>query len=435
MDSLQSIKTQLISQINALQLNQPHHIAVCSAQTECEVDLLGWLKAQPHYPQFYFQLQQTAQCFATLGAIRTFQHLDAAQDFVNQHNLSLFGGIQFYGQTTFFLPQLVLAQRDNQIQVTVFIDQDDFIHNKDKALQVLKTFEKTTALLPLQTQADLIEQQANPMQWANWVEKALTQIHEKTVTKLVLANKSTFALNQPLNAKDFLAQSEIYNKGCYHFLFAQGDKTSFLGSSPERLYARHERHLTTEALAGTAPMNEDHESNRQQADWLLSDKKNIHENQLVADGICANLAPFTKHIEIGHLGVKQLRQVQHLHREITALLTDNCTDLNCLQAIHPTAAVAGLPQQKAKTLLQQIEHYDRSWYAGTLGFFNQQQAEFCVAIRSAFVEADKIHVFAGAGIVEGSVPLLEWQEIERKAAGLISLLKITESENGEQKCQ
>ena len=435
MDSLQLLKTQLINQINALQLNQSHHIAVCSTQAECDVDLLSWLKAQPHYPQFYFQLQQTTQCFATLGVVRTFQHLDAAQDFVNQHNLPLFGGIQFYGQTTFFLPQLVLEQRDNQIQVTVFIDQDDFIHNKDKALQVLKTFEKTTALLPLQSQADLIEQQANPTQWANWVEKALAQIHENAVTKLVLANKSTFALNQPLNAKDFLAKSEIYNKGCYHFLFAQDDKTSFLGSSPERLYARHERHLKTEALAGTAPMSEDHESNRQQADWLLADQKNIHENQLVADGICANLAPFTKHIEIGHLGIKQLRQVQHLHREITALLTDNCTDLNCLQAIHPTAAVAGLPQQKAKTLLQQIEHYDRSWYAGTLGFFNQQQAEFCVAIRSAFVEADKIHVFAGAGIVEGSVPLLEWQEIERKAAGLISLLKITKSENGEQKCQ
>lgn len=281
----------------------------------------------------------------------------------------------------------------------------------------------------------MIEQQANPAQWANWVEKALAQIHEKTVTKLVLANKSTFALNQPLNDKDFLAQSEIYNKGCYHFLFAQDDKTSFLGSSPERLYARHERHLKTEALAGTAPMSEDHEANRNQADWLLNDKKNIHENQLVADGICANLAPFTQHIEVGKLGIKQLRQVQHLRREITALLTENCTDLNCLQAIHPTAAVAGLPQQKAKALLQQIEHYDRSWYAGTLGFFNQQQAEFCVAIRSAFVEADKIHVFSGAGIVEGSVPLLEWQEIERKAAGLISLLKITKSENGEQKCQ
>ena len=70
MDSLQSIKTQLISQINALQLNQPHHVAVCSAQAECAVDLLGWLKAQPHYPQFYFQLQQATQCSATVS-VRT----------------------------------------------------------------------------------------------------------------------------------------------------------------------------------------------------------------------------------------------------------------------------------------------------------------------------------------------------------------------------
>lgn len=53
----------------------------------------------------------------------------------------------------------------------------------------------------------------------------------------------------------------------------------------------------------------------------------------------------------------------------------------------------------------------------------QQQAEFCVAIRSAFIEQNKIRVFAGAGIVEGSIPLLEWQEIERKALGLISLLQ------------
>ena len=86
-------------------------------------------------------------------------------------------------------------------------------------------------------------------------------------------------------------------------------------------------------------------------------------------------------------------------------------------------------------LLRQIENYDRGWYAGTLGFFDHQQAEFCVTIRSAQLEENKIRIFAGAGIVEGSVPLLEWHEIERKAAGLISLLQITESKNGEKKCQ
>ena len=38
-----------------------------------------------------------------------------------------------------------------------------------------------------------------------------------------------------------------------------------------------------------------------------------------------------------------------------------------------------------------------------------------------FIEENQVRVFAGAGIVEGSQPVEEWLEIERKAAGLISL--------------
>ncbi|MDU3901371.1 MAG: chorismate-binding protein, partial [Haemophilus haemolyticus] len=48
----------------------------------------------------------------------------------------------------------------------------------------------------------------------------------------------------------------------------------------------------------------------------------------------------------------------------------------------------------------------------------------------AFIEGHRIRVFAGAGIVAGSQPLEEWKEIERKAAGLISLFA-EENDNGE----
>ena len=92
-----------------------------------------------------------------------------------------------------------------------------------------------------------------------------------------------------------------------------------------------------------------------------------------------------------------------------------------LKAIHPTAAVSGLPQQQAKKALAEIETFDRRWYAGTLGVMSQNLSEFCVTIRSAFIEENQVRVFAGAGIVEGSQPVEEWLEIERKAAGLISL--------------
>ncbi|WP_109078125.1 isochorismate synthase [Aggregatibacter kilianii] len=434
MDSLQSIKTQLISQINELPLEQ-NAISVCSAQTECTVNLLSWLKAQPHYPQYYFKCQQSEQAFAALGEVRVFDQLSAAQHFVEQFDLSLFGGMKFNGDTYFFLPRLLLEQTQHRLTVKVFIDHANLTESKRLALDTLKTLEKMTALSTVQSQPTLAHQQADQPRWQHWVEQALAQIRSGYVGKLVLANETTFRLSAPLNAQDFLAQSEAHNHGCYHFLLAQHPNSVFLGSTPERLYARHERNLTTEALAGTALMTDDPQQNQQQAQWLLQDAKNIHENQLVAEGICANLSAFAKQIQLSEVGLKQLRRVQHLRREITALLTENCTDLDCLKAIHPTAAVAGLPQQSARTLLAQIENYDRSWYAGTLGFFNQARAEFCVTIRSAFIEADKIRVFAGAGIVEGSVPLLEWQEIERKATGLISLLQITESKNGEKKCQ
>ena len=49
---------------------------------------------------------------------------------------------------------------------------------------------------------------------------------------------------------------------------------------------------------------------------------------------------------------------------------------------------------------------------------NQHLSEFCVTIRSAFIEENQVRVFAGAGIVEGSQSCRRVVEIERKAAGL-----------------
>ncbi|EJS90846.1 menaquinone-specific isochorismate synthase [Pasteurella multocida subsp. multocida str. Anand1_buffalo] len=69
--------------------------------------------------------------------------------------------------------------------------------------------------------------------------------------------------------------------------------------------------------------------------------------------------------------------------------------------MHPTAAVAGLPQLEAKQALRKLENFDRTWYAGTLGVMGPAYADFCVTIRSAFIEQaendSQLCVFAGAG--------------------------------------
>ncbi|HBO37064.1 MAG TPA: isochorismate synthase [Pasteurellaceae bacterium] len=431
MDSLQSLYLQLSQQLNAYRPEDRSLITALQAESALHADLLAWLKAQPSYPQFYLHLREGEQKWGAIGEVLSFTDTNHAQDFVRQQQLPLLGGLTFDKQADFFLPRVLLQQSKQSLRATIFIDnRQDPETEKQAVLAVLKTFTNLTALEPIRQPVRFISQQAEQQQWCNWVEQALKKIQQGELSKVVLANESRFETENPLNGCDFLAESERQNTGCYHFLFARNAERTFLGSTPERLYLRRKQRLETEALAGTAMMNGDAQQNQAAGDWLLHDEKNVHENWLVAEGICRQLNQYADNIEIAALELKKLRQLQHLRRKILVELNPNCEDKDCLAAIHPTAAVSGLPPQAAMQFLQNTENFDRTWYAGTLGIIQPDQAEFCVTIRSAIIERNKITVFAGAGIVEGSVPLLEWQEIERKALGLVSLLN-TKVENTE----
>lgn len=425
---MEKLRSSLIAQIKAHQpQNQPQQVSQFQGKLPISINLLAWLKAQDCYPQFYLRFRDQAQSLAAIGKVRCFSDADLAQQFIAQHEkpIVLVGGLTFAKQAQFWLPRLALQLDAQGLNLTLYFDNQQPREAEIAAcVEALKLLEKSTALEPIQQQVYPLQQAAAQQLWCDWVKQALQQIEQGCFTKVVLANESQFATAQSLNAKDFLAESERQNSGCYHFLLAENAEQSFVGSTPERLYARQLNQLQTEALAGTAMVGEDESQNQQQGEWLLNDPKNDHENMLVVQDICGNLAPYVSRFDVNKVELKKLRRVQHLRRGIGAKLVENAGDAACLKAIHPTAAVSGLPQQSAVQFLQKTENFDRSWYAGTLGLMSKNSAEFCVTIRSAFIEPNKIRVFAGAGIVAGSVPLLEWQEIERKASGLISLLKV-----------
>lgn len=384
---------------------------------------LSWLKGQSHYPQFYWRTREQQKVYLSIGKVRSFSDLLSANQFTQQYNLSVVGGVKFNGQAQFYLPRLLLIQDQDCVTVSIIIDnQLDFAMQKKEIETLLQYFEKVATLSAINQPLQMLSQAAQCSEWQDWVVRALQAIEQGEFRKVVLANASYFAVDK-LNGKDLLAESERQNTGCYHFLWAENADNVFLGSTPERLYWRQGTHLYTEALAGTAAMGENEEENQRQGLWLLRDEKNLNENTLVVDDICQNLADLSREIHIGEVELKKLRNVQHLRRQIHIILKDESSDCDCLSRIHPTAAVSGLPQVDAMQFIQQTENFDRTWYAGALGVMNKQEAEFCVTIRSAVVGSTQICVFAGAGIVAGSDPQAEWQEIERKAAGLVSLLQ------------
>ena len=89
-------------------------------------------------------------------------------------------------------------------------------------------------------------------------------------------------------------------------------------------------------------------------------------------------------------------------------------DADLISALHPTPAVGGYPSDIAVHEIQRLEPFRRGWYAAPVGWVSRTGAEFAVAIRSGLVHGNTVSVYSGAGIVSGSVPAEEWEEIEAK---------------------
>ncbi len=93
-----------------------------------------------------------------------------------------------------------------------------------------------------------------------------------------------------------------------------------------------------------------------------------------------------------------------------------------IEALHPTPAVGGYPREKTWHEIHELEGFDRGWYAGPVGWIGEDSAEMSVAIRSALMNNREVNIYAGAGIVPGSDPEKEWNEIEKKSLNFTNLL-------------
>lgn len=414
------LEQQLSEQLSQLQSTQGWIQLTAEVNLSVEESLLlGWLKSQnQHFPHFFFEKRDEKQTIAAIGAVKTFSSLEEAQVFVQSTSLSLIGGIQFEGICQFVLPRLMLVK--NSQNLTAYLT----LNLSEQAVDFTEFFTELNSTSLVQNYQISAPQSACTFeQWKANIEQAIIQIKSGDLRKVVLANATQLTFENLISAYDLVEQSRTINLGCYHFLWAENAQNAFVGSTPERLYYRNGNQLFTEALAGTVAVSDDPIETEQNAQWLLNDAKNIYENQLVVEDIEEHLNAYVEAFEVHLPEIKRLHNVQHLRRRIEAILKADVLDQDCLRQIHPTAAVAGLPRAKAKQFIAENEPFKRGWYAGTLGIFNPQEAEFCVTLRSAKIEHNQITLYAGAGIVKESEPFSEWQEIERKSQALAKLLK------------
>jgi menaquinone-specific isochorismate synthase len=392
-----------------------------------------WLDCAPLFPRFFWRSrsggdQTLAMGSAAFGSLADL--LEILDD--GDPGIRVFGGCRFdaashnssdwadFPDEYFFVPKAEIIRSGGRTTLAVNLS-DNETDLSDVSQWIERLGDTGAAPRPgVLTRWD----QPNFTGWAEAVDRALQEFQSGPLEKVVLARKSCLELTETITP---FALVEILAGGapaCFHFcLQPSANSGAFLGASPELLFRREGARLESEAVAGTRPRSLDTVEDERLESQLLKMSKEQLEHRLVVDSLettfCELCADFSQDTAPS---VLKLSRVQHLRTAFSGELKDGVGDDAILRAFHPTPATCGSPCDSAARFIAVNELFDRGWYAGPVGFVSRDEAEFAVAIRSMLWLGRKTHVFAGAGIVDGSESEREWNELEDKIAGVLHLL-------------
>lgn len=378
-----------------------------------KLDLLRWLSDQNHPMKFYWHSQEEE--VAAVGNVLSTK-APPLFDKGNESTARFWGGHAFFKnyppkdelwnsfpREIFVLPELEITCCHGKIvAITNSIHAPCAETNIDQA-PLTKNLISLTATHHSPSQKN----------WDQLIEASLKKMAQSPLEKVVFARRTTCKSETPLHPFEILAHLPYTASIRFAIQFEKG--ITFIGATPERLFYRRGDQIFTEAVAGTRRRGKSEEEDQKWEEELRKSPKENREFSFVKQSIVEGLSPLCLTLKNKKEdSVLKTPHVQHLHNTFAGQLKPGTSDATLLSALHPTAAMGGFPKSLALEHLLQHEPFERGWYAAPLGYCSEKESAFAVGIRSALVEKNRIHFFAGAGIVAGSSPKQEWEELEQK---------------------
>lgn len=213
------------------------------------------------------------------------------------------------------------------------------------------------------------------------------------------------------------------NPSPYMYFLDFGD-FAVAGSSPEILVKVEKGQVTIRPIAGTRKRGATPTRDKELADELLSDPKELAEHLMLLDLGRNDVGRVAK---IGSVKVtdkfflEYYSHVMHIVSNVVGELDPTKDFVDALAAGFPAGTVSGAPKVRAMEIIDELEKDRRGIYGGCVGYFGADGTmDTCIVLRTAIVSDGKIYVQSGAGIVADSKPELEQLECENKARALFS---------------
>jgi len=275
-----------------------------------------------------------------------------------------------------------------------------------------------------------------PAGYEAMVSDALGRMAAGELDKVVLARILELTARMPVDMPVMLR--ELAARDPHGYLFAVGLPTpgpgprTLIGASPELLISRRDGVVLAQPLAGSAPRHPDPIEDERLGAELLASAKNRHEHALVADAVADALDPLCADLVVPDVpSLVRTETLWHLSTRLEGRVDPRRPGTSALalaRALHPTPAVCGVPRDAARAAIEEIEPFDRGFYAGTVGWTDATgDGEWVVALRCGQVEGSSVRLYAGAGIVPGSCPAAELEETAVKLQTQLRALRLDAS--------
>lgn len=251
-------------------------------------------------------------------------------------------------------------------------------------------------------------------QYVDSLEKLIPRLRARK-GKTVISTVSV--MPSAASVEDMIASAMASSPSDFCYAYSHPSLGTWIGATPELLLScdLSTGEFRTMALAGTMAG---------ETPW---DAKNLNENKIVADFICAALAKGGA-ADIVAVGPKEVRYgtLRHLRTDISGRM--RIADLApILNALNPTPALCGSPRAEAMADISEFEQHRRRSYGGVVGYVSGNEFRAYVNIRCCMALDGSIAVYAGGGIMPDSIPEEEWAEAMAKRENIFNRLTSTEN--------
>ncbi len=362
--------------------------------------------------------------------------------------LTIFGGFPFaknpqvdadwqeFSAEHWFVPKFIWRQLDETAELDVYCLESHYQQDEDWQKRIiLEAWDfyqklRQASTIEVQSLPGYVERQDSPdrLRWHQMIDRAQQCMKRREFAKVVLSRKVDLQFRRALPVADLFRSLLNLNEESFLFACQSPSGLCFMGRSPERLLSWQNNEFQLDAIAGTRGRSSNFPGDQAFATDMQQSPKEQNEHRLVGQAITDMLKdegiPFE---QVDEEQIIRLQYVQHMRSRFKGIMPEGRRSVELLELLHPTPAVGGFPRAPALDFLLREESYQRAWFSGGIGKFQGHRGDVAIGIRSALVDGKKLHVYAGAGIVPGSLADAEWQEIEVKMQNFLGFLHAEDS--------